>query len=150
MKTLSNKKLAKKIAEKLYMASSADERRKTIKLLSAYIISEKLADELDSLLNDIALELEKLTGTTQANVKSRFPLSASLRKQIKELVSTETGADSVVLAEEIDESLIGGITVSSPRLEIDISLNSVLRNFKTMSTQSPRNYNYQETGGIQQ
>ena len=149
MKTLSNKKLAKKIAEKLYTASSADERKKTIKLLSAYIISEKLADELDSLLNDIALQLEELTGTTQANVKSRFPLSASLRKQIKELVSTETGANSVVLAEEIDESLIGGITVSSPRFEIDISLDSVLKNFKMMSTQSSRNYNYQETGGIQ-
>ncbi|MCE7936730.1 hypothetical protein DYH10_03005 [Candidatus Saccharibacteria bacterium CPR2] len=147
MKLLSRKSLAKEIAIKLN-SSNSSERQEIIKMLAAYIVEEKLTDKLDVFINDIALELEKITGSIQASVKSRFPLSVSLKRQIKELIIKETGTKNVILHEEIDENLLGGVTVRSPELEIDISLNNALKSFRFSQLQDQINYEYQETGGI--
>lgn len=147
MKLLSRKSLAKEIAIKLN-SSNSSERQEIIKMLAAYIVEEKLTDKLDVFINDIALELEKITGSIQASVKSRFPLSVSLKRQIKELIIKETGTKNVILHEEIDENLLGGVTVRSPELEIDISLNNALESFRFSQLQDQINYEYQETGGI--
>lgn len=73
-----------------------------------------------------SLVSEKL-GTTVVDVVTRVPLDDHLREVITEKTSADLGQD-VVLNEQIDPFMLGGIIMSANGRSIDASLNTMLEN----------------------
>ena len=49
-----------------------------------------------------------------------------MKKQLSELVKTTTNAKKVILHEQIDSSLLAGVVLSAPDMELDLSIKSKL------------------------
>ncbi len=69
-------------------------------------------------------------GIQKAYVSTPVPLSEVAKKQISDTVLKMTGKQSVILNEEVDESLIGGYILRVEDRQIDSSLKSSLINIK--------------------
>ena len=61
------------------------------------------------------------------------PLSAELRKRLTDKLSKSTGR-SIVLTEEVDKSIIGGIVVRYGNTELDSSVRTRLDKLKAQIT----------------
>ena len=64
-------------------------------------------------------------GVTVVDVVTRVPLDDHLREVIKSKAHAELGGE-VVLREQIDESMLGGIIMSAGSKRIDASMNTML------------------------
>src|SRR5665213_2305439 len=73
------------------------------KELSSVLIASKRQNQADLLVSDIGLELERRGQTANTRVTTAFPLSASLRNEIKSFVKQAAKVDSVILDEQIDK-----------------------------------------------
>lgn len=104
--------------------------KKAVKELASLILEHRLHNQLDEIMADIAKEYAKQHGVVEAEARSAFPLSESLKKELAERVKSSTGAKSVILHEEIDKSLLGGVIISAPEMELDLSLRTKLAKLK--------------------
>lgn len=100
--------------------------KKATKELASLILENRLHGQLDEILADVAKEYSKKHGIVEAEARSAFPLSETLRKELTERVKQSTGAQKVILHEEIDKSLLGGVIISAPDMELDLSLKTKL------------------------
>lgn len=82
---------------------------------------EKLPRVLDVFNSQIS---EKL-GYTVVDVVTRVPLDDHLRDIIKDKASAELGGN-IILREQIDSALLGGIIMSAGSKRIDASMNTML------------------------
>ncbi len=114
--------LAKKIAP-LLIEGKAEQ---LIKQLAAYLVEEGRTGEIDLLMSDIALEMERL-GHSDVQLVSAYELSQSLKTELENIIKVMTGAKTVKFCETIDQSLIGGIIATTPSAEIDLSVRSKLK-----------------------
>lgn len=94
--------------------------------LAAYLIEERRTDEAQLLMNDIAVEVERL-GHSEVELRSAHQTTASLKSELESIIKNITGAQTVNLNETIDQSLIGGIIATTPSTEIDLSVRSQLK-----------------------
>jgi F-type H+-transporting ATPase subunit delta len=105
--------------------------KKATQELAAMILELRLEGDFEALLLDISKEYARQHGLIEAEARTAFPLSAELKKQLADRVKEATGAKSVVLHEEVDPSLLGGVIVSAPDMELDLSLKTKLARLKT-------------------
>jgi len=98
--------------------------------LAALLLEQHLHGQLDEILDDIAREYARVHGHIEADVTTAFPLSADLKKQITQTVKNKTKATSVTLHEQIDRSLLGGVIITAPDMELDVSLKTKLAKLK--------------------
>jgi len=115
--------LASKIAPMLLESSN---REALVKQLAAYLVEEGRVAELELLMNDVALELERL-GYSDVQLVSAHAVSSSVKQELVQIIKEQTGAKEVSLNETIDQSLIGGIIATTPSTEIDLSVRSKLK-----------------------
>ena len=120
---MTRRTLAKNIAPLLLEGA---DKKELINKLAAYLVIEGRTDEVGLLMNDIALELERL-GYSEVQVTSAHSLGNSVKAQLKEIIKAETGAKTVKLNETIDQSLVGGIIATTPSTEIDLSVRGKLK-----------------------
>lgn len=104
--------------------------KKAVKELASLLLEQRLHSQADEILSDIAKEYAKKHGIVEAEARTAFPLSAALKKELSSRVKESTGAKSVILHEEIDKSLLGGVIVSAPDMELDLSLKTKLAKLK--------------------
>lgn len=104
--------------------------KKAANELASLLLEERMHNQADEILADIAREYAKQHGIVEAEARTAFPLSASLKKELSERVKASTGAKTVILHEEIDKSLLGGVIVSAPDMELDLSLRTKLAKLK--------------------
>lgn len=104
--------------------------KKAVKELASLLLEQRLHGQLEEILNDISKEYARVHGVVEADAKTVFPLSAALKKELIERVKNATNAKSVILHEEIDKSLLGGVIVSAPEMELDLSLRTKLAKLK--------------------
>lgn len=97
-----------------------------VKELAALLLEHRLHDQVEELILDIAEEYRLKHGFVEAEARTPYPLGSELKKQLVALVKDETKAKKVILHEEIDESLLGGMILSAPDMELDLSLKSKL------------------------
>lgn len=97
-----------------------------VKELAALLLEERMHDQVEELILDIAEVYRTEHGMIEADVKTAFKLSAELKKQLIDRVKTTTGATKVLLHEQIDTSLLAGVIVSAPDMELDLSLKTKL------------------------
>ena len=74
------------------------------------------------------MSLDRLS--VEAHARSPFPLSEELKETLSMRVKKSTGAKRVILHEELDTTLLGGVIMSAPDMELDLSLRSKLEKLK--------------------
>jgi F-type H+-transporting ATPase subunit delta len=104
--------------------------KKATKQLAYLILDQHMHSDVDEILADIAVENARVHGIIEAEAKTAHPLSSSLKKDLEERVKKETKAKKVILHEEIDRSLLGGVIVTAPNMELDLSLKTKLAKLK--------------------
>ncbi|MCA9309349.1 F0F1 ATP synthase subunit delta [Candidatus Saccharibacteria bacterium] len=112
--------------------SQADQKsiEHAVKELAALLLEERMHDQVEEIILDIAREYQLQHGVVEAEARTAQKLSAEVKKQLSERVRATTGAKKVVLHEEIDRTLLGGVVLSAPDMELDLSLQSKLMKLK--------------------
>lgn len=104
--------------------------KKAVKELAAFLVDQRLHGQLEDILIDISKEYARVYGVIDAEARTAYPLSDSLKKELIERVKQSTGAKKIILHEEIDKSLLGGVIVKTSESELDLSLKSKLTKLK--------------------
>lgn len=100
--------------------------KEAVKELAAFLTEHRLHNQVEEILLDISREYAQAHGIVEAEARSAFPLSNEIKNELAERVKASTGAKKVVLHEEIDKSLLGGVIVNAPDMELDLSLRTKL------------------------
>lgn len=100
--------------------------QKAVKELAALVLEYRLHSQVDEILADISQEYARVHGVVEAEARTAFPLSEELKDTLSERVKASTGAKKVILHEEIDTTLLGGVIVNAPDMELDLSLKTKL------------------------
>lgn len=127
MSSFSRRQLAHYAVERLLDGESPATLSKH---LSAALTAAKKQKEADLLLNDIAHELESRGLLARATVTSASRLSPTLRKQLINKIEKAAKVREVVLTENIDEDVIGGIKVETANHSWDNTLVRRLADIK--------------------
>ena len=105
-------------------------QKKAVRDLAALMLDQRMHGEIEEILEDIQVEYMKNHGVVEAHVRSAHPLSISVKKELEDRVKKSTKANKVLLTEEIDSSLLGGVVVTAPGMELDLSLRRKLDGLK--------------------
>ncbi len=102
--------------------------------IAAYLLSENRVGELDSVLRDVQADWAK-AGHVEVIANSAHPLTASIRtdiiKQIKQLYPD---AKEIIITEEHDPGLLGGVRLNLADQQLDLSVEAKLNKFKQLTT----------------
>jgi F0F1-type ATP synthase delta subunit len=103
--------------------------------VAAYLLSERRTGELDSLLRDIQHDWAQ-AGHVEVIAASAFPLTETIRTDItKRIEALYPDAKEVVINEVHDPAVIGGVRLSLPDQQLDLSIRTRLNRFKQLATQ---------------
>lgn len=95
--------------------------------LAAYLLVEHRTDELAPLMRDI-MDIRSNQGVVEAFVTSSYTLESSVKEAIKELAAKSyPSTKQVILHEQLDQALVGGILLESGEREADFSIHGRLR-----------------------
>lgn len=126
----SRRVIARTVAVKLL--SEPHERKHWVRVLAAYLIETRRADEVDLVVNDIARELFEQRGELIVDVASARPLADQVRHELKALLKEATSAKEVLFTESVDKSLIGGLIARTPDAQLDASVRTKLKQLATI------------------
>ena len=104
--------------------------KKATKDLGALLLEQHMQGDVEAVLESIAREYARVHNTVEAHVTTAYPLSAELKKELEARVKKETKAQKVIMNETIDRSLLGGVIVTAPDMELDLSLKTKLAKLK--------------------
>ena len=108
--SISRRQLADYIIEHLVKGRP---RHQLSKSVAAALIATKNKNQTDLLMEDVAHELENRGLLAHAKVTTATQLTDNLRRQLKHQLKKAVGVKNVILEEEIDESVIGGIRIET-------------------------------------
>lgn len=127
MSRLSRRSLARYAADELVAGKPA----KTVaKYLAAALIDTGRPGEADYLLGDIAAELEARRELSIATTTTASQLTPQLRGLLKKQVQKATLAKAVMLNENIDRSVLGGVRIETPTRVWDETIARKLADLK--------------------
>ncbi|HET6747386.1 MAG TPA: F0F1 ATP synthase subunit delta [Candidatus Saccharimonadales bacterium] len=117
---LSRKKIAEYAAERLIKNDT-----KVLLEVAAFLVENRRTRELELLVRDIEYALST-HGVVIADVTSAYPLSETLKNNIKELV----GGKQLILRETVDPAVLGGIRLTTPGERLDATLKRKIQALK--------------------
>ena len=97
-----------------------------VKELAALMLEDRIHEQIEEIILDIAEVYREKHGVIEADVKTAYKLSAELKKLLVARVKDSTGAKKVILHEAVDSSLLAGVVLSAPDMELDLSLKTKL------------------------
>ncbi|HEY5549971.1 MAG TPA: F0F1 ATP synthase subunit delta [Candidatus Saccharimonadales bacterium] len=98
--------------------------------LAAALIATNRRNEIDLLLSDIDQELEERRLLVRAHLTSAYWLSEKLKHELMTQLKKMTQTQEVVLREEVDKSVIGGIRVETATRSWDMTIRRTLNKLK--------------------
>lgn len=111
--------------------------KKLARELAAYLLAEKRTSDLQPLMRDIIKVRAKL-GTIEATAVSANQLSPQVQSALMKMATHGyKDYDHVILNQDRDPALVGGVRLSSIDSELDLSLRSRLKSL-TQQTNSER------------
>lgn len=132
MSKVSRQTLARVIAGKLDDGSLTED--KLSQEVAAYILSEKRAAGLESLLRDISQYRIDHEGVVEVEAMCAHPLTPEVKADIEAAIKQAyPGAKQIIISERIDESLIGGVRLELPNEQLDLSIRAKLNQFKQLT-----------------
>ena len=127
MAALSRRALAAYAADQLLAGTKFS---KISKELAAVLVTSRRTNQAELLAQDIAWELESRGLVASASVTSAHTLSEQLKRQISAFVRQAAKVDEVVIDENIDESVIGGVRIDTAAHSWDKTLRSKLNQIR--------------------
>jgi F0F1-type ATP synthase delta subunit len=104
-----------------------------VKQTAAYLLQEGRVGELDSLLRDIQLEWAQ-SGHVEVIASSAHDLTPAVQKEIETTVKQlYPEALKIVINEVHDPEVIGGVRLSMPNQQLDLSIEAKLNRFKQLT-----------------
>src|SRR5688572_21057143 len=117
MAKISRRKLADRAAERIV---SGDAKKNVLQELAAYLIDSKRQREAELVTRDIETALIK-RGYMVATVTSARKLTAEAANTIEAFIKQQyADVKHIVLRENIDESVIGGVRLELPDKQLDV------------------------------
>jgi len=98
--------------------------------LGSVLIASRRQKEADLLVSDIAWELEHRGQTANTKLTSAFPLTQSLKEEIQSFVKQAAKVDSVILDEQIDKNVLGGVRIETAQHAWDKTLARALADIR--------------------
>lgn len=95
--------------------------------IAAYLVVNKMTNQTEMLLGDVAYELSSQNQHLFATAKTAHPLTTELREQIIDYLKQHSGISQVELAEVTDGALVGGVLIETPSETRDASIRAKLR-----------------------
>ena len=105
-------------------------KKTAVRELAALILENRIHGQLDSILDSIQAELLRAQGVVEAEATSVYPLTEQLKKEIQRIVATKTNAKKVILHEQLDPRVLGGVKITAPDMELDLTLHAKLAKLK--------------------
>jgi F0F1-type ATP synthase delta subunit len=127
MAALSRRALAAYAADQLLAGTKFS---KISKELAAVLVTSRRTNQAELLAQDIAWELESRGLVASASVTSAHTLSEQLKRQISAFVRQAAKVDEVMIDENIDESVIGGVRIDTAAHSWDKTLRSKLNQIR--------------------
>lgn len=120
---LSRRKLSDHAATRLLKGDSV---KTVMKELAAHLVDTGRTRELELIIRDIEARL-LASGTALVTVVSARELSDEAKQSIEQLVKAEqSNVKQVILREQIDESVIGGVRIELPGSVADFTVKAKL------------------------
>jgi F0F1-type ATP synthase delta subunit len=107
---VSRRSLARYAADQLLAGTAASI---VARHLAATLIDSQRQKEADLLLTDISYELQSRGRLAAATVTTASQLSARLRSEVTDLVKKSSKVQQVILTEQIDKKIIGGVRIET-------------------------------------
>ena len=104
--------------------------KKAIKELAALILENRIHNQTDEIMECIGAEYQRVYGIVEATTYSVYPLTADLKKRVQAMVAKKTNSRKVILHEMLDSSVLGGVKITAPELELDLTLKAKLSKLK--------------------
>ena len=122
-----------KLAE--YLVKSGKPTDKLAEEVAAFLIETDNTDDLESLMRDVSLLRIKSHGIVELKAISAYPLDADTKSQIKSLVKNNyQDVREIIIHEEIDKDLIGGVKLQFANASLDLTIRSKLNKLKQAVT----------------
>ena len=123
MAKLSRRKLSMNAAARL---ASGESKKTVLRDIAAYLIDSGRKSEAVLIVRDVEAMLAD-NGTAIGTVTSARPLSSDALKSVESFIKqNDSRIKQVVLREQIDESLIGGMKLELPGAQLDASVKAKL------------------------
>lgn len=113
MNKVSRRALARYATDRL---QAGDPANKVAKAVVSVLLEDKRLGETELLLADINFELENRGKVSTALVTAVNELNDKLRSEIKSLVKKSLKVEQVILNEQVDKTLIGGLRIETATL----------------------------------
>lgn len=111
-------------------AASAD---KIAKEVAAYLVQERRTRDHDPIMKAL-IKLREEQGIVEVNASSARELDDATKKEILELLSARLGDNKeIVLTEEVDDNLVGGVRLDSANIRIDMTIRNKLTKLKQVT-----------------
>jgi F0F1-type ATP synthase delta subunit len=108
--------------------------KKYAKEVAAYLLESRRVGDLDSILRDVQADWAK-AGYLEIIAESAHPLTATLRAEItRRAKAIYPDTKRVVITEENNPEIIGGVRLSLPGKQLDLSVEAKLNRFKQLTS----------------
>jgi F0F1-type ATP synthase delta subunit len=112
MITISRRRLAEYAADQLLAGKTASNIARE---LAAVLIETNKSKDAELLAQDIAWQLETRGKLASAEITSATALSETLRSELTRFIKRAANTEQVVLQEQTDESIIGGVRIETAK-----------------------------------
>lgn len=103
------------------------------KEVAAYLLTEKRVNGLDSIMRDVMDEWSS-AGYLEVLAYSAHPLNAELKREITaRITAVSPQAKKVVITEQNDPGVVGGVRLRMANRQLDLSVEHKLNRFKQLT-----------------
>ncbi len=104
--------------------------KRVAKEIAAYVMTENRVSELDSILRDVMAHQAKL-GNLEATVSSAHTLTPEVVRDVTALLAQHyPAAKNIRIDTVITPEMVGGLRVTLPHEQLDLSMRTQISNFK--------------------
>ena len=101
--------------------------------IAAYLLAEGRTGELDSILRDV-MQYRADKGIVEVAAIDAHPLNDSIKSDVTKLIKgIFPNAKQIIISEEIDSNVIGGVRLELANQQLDLSIRSKLNRFKQLT-----------------
>lgn len=123
----SRKELSELIGKRTMHVSEYDA---LVNEIASYLLMENITSDLDSIMRDV-MQYRFENGIVEATVYSAHELSKADLDDIDQVLRAEyPSANTYIVDQKIDTSLVGGVKIEFPGAQLDLSIFSRLNLFK--------------------
>ena len=125
MQKIARRKIAAYVAKQL---QSGESTRSIATHVAAYLVEQKQTGSIELLLRDVEALLESEFGIVTARVRSAHPLDSTTRATICDTLKKQIAAkDVIIVSEQVEPELIGGVIIETPSSVFDSSIHTQLQ-----------------------